>query len=1023
MLRDTIRITLIGLLLLLVTAGAVGGIFFKATVAKTQERELKSFANYLDIGVLQARQEIDEAKRRLLFIAETRPIQGLIRARANGGTDPQGLSTEQQWTERLENLFSRMVALNSYILQIRLIGLEDSGREIVRVDRQGEEVTIVEETDLQRKAHRPYFQQTIALGKGEIYSSSIELNMEHGAIVEPWVPVLRVATPIHSPDGKLFGIMVINLDGEYLLQAIRSAVPPSADLIVADYNGNILLHHDPKLRFSHLVGDAVRLQDLYPDLKRLVENPESVDFSGVLTSGRDNKYVVHARHLRSSNTKTPRAYIAALTIPNDILNAGIMDVRKRIVVIALAFCFVSAVLFFHASWRFTDPITRLEAASRTILDGTSPGRIVWPQTNNETVQNLSNAFSKTVTALHDREVAISENLERLETILNGTEDAILLLDSDGNIETANRAAKKMFGYDTESLIGKDMCMLVPLLRNELQDEYLRAIDISPEESLKTGKHPDLTGRRQDGSTFDIELTVSRTFRDQHTKHIVFIKDVSERRGMARLKSEFVATVSHELRTPLAAIKGSLGLLQSGTLGTLNDMGQEFLNASYSNCTRLISLINDILDIEKMESGRMRFDFDSIDLRDVISTAVSECRGMAEPKEIALHTEFPEVPAITFADHGRLVQVVTNLVSNAVKFSNPGSPVTVAVCRRDRHWCIEVRDQGPGIPAGFHDSLFERFTQAEGATNRTAGGSGLGLAITKAIVDTHKGSISFDTGASGTTFFISLIATDATPVRKIIDTSVSRGSLLLCEGDGDIATFLDRTLTDAGFDVTLAYTAEAARELLNQSEHDAVFVDWTTSDGLGRQLTEHMASLPRENQAPVIAVRATGRTATETSSEFENLTLCCIEKPLTTQMIIDAIDSVTSFDLNRPARILQVEDEPDHQRLLRELLDGMAEVSAAGTLREARELLKTETFDLVLLDQFIPDGLGTALIEDLNDLPNAPDVMIFSIEMPPHDIQKLVASSLMKSRVDNNQLVTEIKHLLRTTRHSKRSKTD
>lgn len=222
----------------------------------------------------------------------------------------------------------------------------------------------------------------------------------------------------------------------------------------------------------------------------------------------------------------------------------------------------------------------------------------------------------------------------------------------------------------------------------------------------------------------------------------------ETRGRA-MKDEFFAMISHELRTPLTSIRGALGLLDNGVAGELPGKAGDLVSMAHHNTLTLLTLINDLLDMQKLEAGKLQFSFTSVDVEELLRATCADLEGLAPEKGVSLDLVCKEVPAIV-ADACRLRQALTNLISNAVKFSPSGAAVMVACSCRGNEVCLEVSDQGAGIPEDFLPNLFDRFSQSEAGARK--GGTGLGLAITRAIVEAHDGRIEVDTAlGAGTTF--------------------------------------------------------------------------------------------------------------------------------------------------------------------------------------------------------------------------------------------------------------------------------
>jgi PAS domain S-box-containing protein len=229
------------------------------------------------------------------------------------------------------------------------------------------------------------------------------------------------------------------------------------------------------------------------------------------------------------------------------------------------------------------------------------------------------------------------------------------------------------------------------------------------------------------------------------------RDVTESKRHEQLKKEFIATVSHELRTPLTSIIGSIGYLAGGAAGSLPNPAMRMLKIALGNCHRLIGIVNDILDIEKIESGNIVYDRKPVEAR-AGRSGIQANRGMADDHDVSVRPDEASERAMVFADPDRLAQVITNLISNAIKFSPRNAEVVVSVRCRDERVHIHVRDHGPGIPEHYKDRIFEKFVQVDATDQRKRGGTGLGLSIAKEIVTQLNGAISGESAAGGGTIF-------------------------------------------------------------------------------------------------------------------------------------------------------------------------------------------------------------------------------------------------------------------------------
>jgi signal transduction histidine kinase len=240
----------------------------------------------------------------------------------------------------------------------------------------------------------------------------------------------------------------------------------------------------------------------------------------------------------------------------------------------------------------------------------------------------------------------------------------------------------------------------------------------------------------------------------HSK--VLEQTVERLKEVERLKNGFLSTVSHELRTPLTSIRGSLGLLASGAVGALPDEVVEVVAIAERNAVRLMALINDILDLERLETGKIELQFAQVPIESILRRAMESCATFGQTHGVSV--EAPDVASVVWADADRIVQVLVNLLSNAVKFSPPGGVVTIGVELRENWVEFRVTDCGRGVPVAHRRAIFERFRQLETSDAREKGGTGLGLAIVKHILNRHRGELIVDSNVGqGSTFTVALPA--------------------------------------------------------------------------------------------------------------------------------------------------------------------------------------------------------------------------------------------------------------------------
>lgn len=449
-------------------------------------------------------------------------------------------------------------------------------------------------------------------------------------------------------------------------------------------------------------------------------------------------------------------------------------------------------------------------------------------------------LGRDVTGRVAAEQALLESESRYRGIVNTVIDGIITIDERGIIRSVNPAAEAIFGYAAREMVGREVGMLAPETASPERRAFLMAWRDRPAR-LRVERDQELVGRRRDGTTFPLEVGVSEVFMGEQRHFIGICRDISERKRIERMKDEFVSTVSHELRTPLTSIRGSLSLIKGGAAGVLGDKAQRLLGIAHSNCERLVNLVNDILDIQRIESGRLEFNMGAVDLGDVVASAVDQMAGYAAQFSVRLQYERPE-PMPVLGDIDRLVQVATNLIANAAKFSPPDEPVEVSVTRHGDFVRLAVRDRGPGVPDAFRDRIFHKFSQADSTDTRAKGGTGLGLSIVKAIVERHGGQVGFDSApGQGATFHVDL------PRRGGRDEPVPLPRVLLVEADPDLRALLRALIEPQVVVDEAARCADLVHYLHAGTMPDLVLLDPELPDGRGEDLLPALA----QAEVPVV----------------------------------------------------------------------------------------------------------------------------------------------------------------------------
>lgn len=366
------------------------------------------------------------------------------------------------------------------------------------------------------------------------------------------------------------------------------------------------------------------------------------------------------------------------------------------------------------------------------------------------VGRLSNAI-RTARQRHELEL-------RTQAMGEAVPDALILIDEWGVIQWANPATGRIFGFALPQVLGQNVSMLMPEPDRSSHDGYLARYRAGGQGAV-VGARRRASGLRADGRRFPIELAVQKLSLPSGPHYLGIVRDMSAEEELERMKQDFVSVINHELRTPLTSIVGSLSLLAAGAAGELSPHADKMVNVALRNTRRLGRLINDILDLDKIDCGALALTYSDLNARHLLDEALQLNQDAARAAGISLRMEFETVGCsqpVLRVDADRFQQVMSNLLSNAIKFSPAGCEVLVSVESDGTHLRIAVADHGPGIPEEFHSQLFKRFSQHARPDSRQREGSGLGLSITRALVQQMGGEIGFDkTRSEGSLFFFTL----------------------------------------------------------------------------------------------------------------------------------------------------------------------------------------------------------------------------------------------------------------------------
>jgi PAS domain S-box-containing protein len=459
--------------------------------------------------------------------------------------------------------------------------------------------------------------------------------------------------------------------------------------------------------------------------------------------------------------------------------------------------------------------------------------------------------------------------EHFRLAIEAAPTGMLMMNSSGSIVLVNAQIESLFGYSRAELLGRPVEMLVPERFRARHPEFRKEFFNAPMVRAM-GSGGDLYGLRKDGSEVPVEIGLNPLRTADGEFVLSSIVDLSHRNEIDRMRTDFVSTVSHELRTPLTSISGSLGLLAAGAVGTLPDKAAAMVRIAYKNSGRLVRIINDILDIGKLEAGKLALQLVSVSVAELLQQAVEINSSYAEKFRVRYVLQLESASDRIVADADRLMQVMTNLLSNAAKFSRPGGAVLIRTRAGSSALRIEVEDSGAGIPVAFQRRVFEPFAQADASPTRRFDGTGLGLSIARKLIEAMGGTIGFTTViGQGTVFFLELPRTEAPLEQRrstqLTDTAVHRilfpaggaaapsakivPKVLYMEDDEDLVSLVDAILAGRA-EIVAAHSLQEAERFLSKEVFALVILNQSLPDENGLDLVDRISSLVNHS-VPII----------------------------------------------------------------------------------------------------------------------------------------------------------------------------
>ncbi|MEW6434506.1 MAG: response regulator [Myxococcota bacterium] len=576
--------------------------------------------------------------------------------------------------------------------------------------------------------------------------------------------------------------------------------------------------------------------------------------------------------------------------------------------------------------------------------------------------------NQTTDAITHVRAAEREARLRIEQMVEAMADGVVLTDEQGQVVVCNAAARALL----KASPGDEEVTL---------ERLTTWLGVSPFEIVRGWEYSGQKTWREELKLFerDVQLTISPVAGPGTALKgvLVVARDVTESKQLAQRKDEFVGIVSHELRTPLTSITGALDLVLNHITGDLNEKQRRFLEMARESTEKLNALVDDLLDLAKLEKGRLKMTFELAHLDELVRAAAERYGPALAERGLQLQLDVPAEGLRLLADPVRVTQVLNNLLTNAVKFAPAGGQVRVAVGRSDAapgFAVLSVWNSGAPIPEANLERIFDRFEQARTDANRGVPGTGLGLSICRSILHAHGGRIWAEPDPTGARFVAVFPEEPPAIVEEAPAAGPTRGTVLVVEDEARVAWLMKAVLLEAGFHVVLANTADDALTLARRHRPAVITLDQGLPDHRGLELLDILRHDPDTKDARVLVVSGLDLRDEALRSGASGF----VHKPFSAASLVASVSA--AFDRQRGARgrVLVVDDDAQIVAICAEVLSNQGfDVDRAGTVAEARAALARARPDLVLLDVSLPDGDGFSFFEAIKaDRASAPLPVVF-----------------------------------------------
>lgn len=733
----------------ILTSMLIGFVYYKQVEKVILQREIDKLTFEAGAMEPQFKAAFDKMATDVIVLSNLPPIQGLARSLKNGGTDPLDGSTEAHWRQRLETIFNSIMLPYPHYIQIRYIGVDGNGQELVRVNRKDKVATPVNKENLQKKGNELYFIETLKMPAGTVYFSPINLNREHGEIQQPMTLVIRAATPVYDENNELFGIVVINAEFNRFMDGIIKDINPNKDLFVVNEDGSFFSYkQNSEIKYSK--PEKNTQNDNVDSRSYILPNIDGdKPFSTVFQKINDEERVTHY-HKFFFDPYHPERFLAfVLDVPKSDLMQDAHKIRRFNVILGITLVALAVIGSAVLSSTFRRPLKKMVREIEEYWSTSDP--LDLPVTRMDEIGEIALSFQ-------DMTQKLERTNARLQAIMDTTVDGLITIDEFGIIQHYNRACEEIFGYTADEVIGQNVKILMPAPYRSEHDDYLKNYRDTGEKKI-IGKGREVMGQRKDGSVFPLDLSVGEVIVHKQKLYSGIVRDITERKKaeeeIMRSNEElerFAYLASHDLQEPLRMVRNFTGLLHEEYGNTMGPQASNYMTFILDSSARMQELVADLLEYSRVGSEETGFtDFETSRQIDIVLSNLSE--PIKETgAELIIDDGMPRI----HANPVRFTRLMQNLIGNAIKYRKQDQipQIHISIEENSNEWRFSVADNGIGIKKEYLEQIFVIFKRLHGKNEYT--GTGIGLAICKKIVEGFDGQIWAESDpGKGTTFIFTV----------------------------------------------------------------------------------------------------------------------------------------------------------------------------------------------------------------------------------------------------------------------------